>query len=125
MSLRFHTIDITACLSSAESLNFPPRPVDRKNCIEKEQKFEQKQPPRSLHAGTAQRGAPIFYHARADRIFSHRVVSARVSPAPLKQAVSALARREKDTPRWRSESAVLIWLFMAAFSSFSIKFYAS
>ena len=45
-------------------------------CIEKEEKSEQNQTPRFRRAGTAQRGAPILYHAR----FSHRAVSARVSP---------------------------------------------
>ena len=35
----------------------------------KEEKFEEKQPSRSLRAGTAQHGALIFYRARADCIF--------------------------------------------------------
>ena len=34
---------------------------------------------RFCRTGTAQRGAPIFYHAHADHIFSRHAVSARVS----------------------------------------------
>ena len=53
----------------------------RKYCIGKEEKSEQQQQqPRSRRAGTAQRGAPVFYHARADSIFPRRAVSRWVSP---------------------------------------------
>ena len=46
-----------------------------------------KQPPRSRRAGTAKRSAPIFYRARADRIFfSLRCLRASFT-APLRQAV--------------------------------------
>ena len=42
--------------------------------------MSKKKPPCSRRAGTAQRADPIFYRARADHNFSHRAVSARVSP---------------------------------------------
>ena len=56
-----------------------PRSVDVSTVLGKEEKSEQNQPPRSRRAGTAPRGAPIFYRARAERIFSRRAVFTRVS----------------------------------------------
>ena len=47
--------------------------------FEKEERNEKNQPPRFRCAGTAQRGAPIFYRARAECIFSRHAVSVRVS----------------------------------------------
>ena len=55
-------------------------------CIEKEEKSEQKQPPRSRRAGTAQRGARIFYRARADRI---QYFLAALSPRKFRLATEA------------------------------------
>ena len=56
----------------------------RKYYIGKEEKSGQNQPPRSLRAGTAQRGAPIFYRARAERIFL-----AALSPREFRRATEA------------------------------------
>ena len=51
----------------------------------KEEKSEQNQPPRFHRAGTAQRGALIFYRARADRIF----FLAALSPREFRRATEA------------------------------------
>ena len=67
-----------------------PRSVDV-SIIEKEEKSGQNQPPRSLGAGTAQRGAPISYRARADCIFL-----AALSPREFSRATEA---GSEETPK--------------------------
>ena len=115
-----------------------PHSSRRKNCIEK----VQKQPPRSLRAGTAQRGAPIFYRARAGCIFPRRAVSARVSPRHwgrqlIKMEVSnnklLIALRDTQMPIWPQDGRIYgknehfqvpsIWKLFGEFRKGPIKIY--
>ena len=58
-------------------------------CIEREEKSEQKQPPRSYRARNAQRGALIFYPLARTAFFSPRCLRASFT-APLRQAVTLI-----------------------------------
>ena len=94
---RFSTVDLvenilgkkTACLISAESLNFPPRHSTalsrRKDCVQKERKVS-----KFSHSAPIALGPRSAVHAHGPH-FSRRAVFARVSPrhsrAPLRQAV--------------------------------------